>query len=130
MTYRRAQCSCGQLFAECEGEPERVSLCHCRACKQRTGSSFGNAAFYRLEKARLHGVSKVHVRISESGYAVKHHFCPECGSTVYWYPERMPELVAVGVGAFSDPEFPAPAQEVHCDSRDAWLPDFLFSRRD
>jgi len=27
MTTRRAQCSCGQLAAVCEGEPVRVSVC-------------------------------------------------------------------------------------------------------
>ena len=41
MTTRDASCSCGQLHLTCEGEPVRISVCHCLACQQRTGSAFG-----------------------------------------------------------------------------------------
>ena len=29
MTSRRATCSCGQLNLTIEGEPARISMCHC-----------------------------------------------------------------------------------------------------
>ena len=48
MVVRRAECACGQLSAVCSGEPMRVSVCHCLACKRRTGSAFSyNARFPR-----------------------------------------------------------------------------------
>ena len=37
-----------------------------------------------------------------------YHFCPVCGSTVYWDILVAPELVGVEVGAFADPTFPPP----------------------
>jgi hypothetical protein len=40
------------------------------------------------------------------------HFCSECGSTVFWELERMPQLIGVGVGAFADPAFPPPERSV------------------
>jgi hypothetical protein len=30
------------------------------------------------------------------------HFCPSCGSTVYWEPARKPDMIGVAVGAFAD----------------------------
>jgi hypothetical protein len=36
------------------------------------------------------------------------HFCPECGSTLFWEPERIPQPIGVAVGAVADPSFPQP----------------------
>jgi hypothetical protein len=41
MATRDAACHCGQLRLEVEGDPSVVSICHCLACKRRTGSAFG-----------------------------------------------------------------------------------------
>jgi hypothetical protein len=38
MTERRASGACGQLGVTCEGEPVRISMCHCLACQQRSRS--------------------------------------------------------------------------------------------
>src|SRR5262245_27127717 len=38
MTTRRAACSCGQLHLAIEGEPSRISMCHCLECQRRTGA--------------------------------------------------------------------------------------------
>jgi hypothetical protein len=120
---RVAACSCGSLRASCEGEPAKVSLCHCLACQRRTGSTFGIAAFYPRERVKVEGESRAYTRDSDSGHPVTFHFCPTCGSTVYWEPGRKPDAIAVGVGAFADPSFPAPTQSVHTQTRHAWVRD-------
>src|SRR5260370_14477634 len=38
MTTRRAACCCGQLHLTIEGEPSRISMCHCLECQRRTGA--------------------------------------------------------------------------------------------
>jgi hypothetical protein len=119
---RVAACGCGALRLECRGAPDKVSLCHCTACQRRTGSSFGIAAFYAADALRISGEDRTYTRGSDGGSEVRFHFCPICGSTVYFEPKRRPGVVAVAVGAFADPDFPAPTQEVYCDSRHAWLP--------
>ena len=48
MTTRTATCRCGQLRAECQGEPVRVSVCHCLDCQKRTGSVFAAQARWSL----------------------------------------------------------------------------------
>lgn len=118
---RTATCSCGQLTVRCGSEPLKVSLCHCPACQKRTGSAFGVAAFFDREDVQVDGERKTFVRPSDSGYDVVFHFCPVCGASVYWEPLRKPDLIAVAVGAFADPAFPTPSQEVHSASRHSWV---------
>jgi hypothetical protein len=52
---------------------------------------------------------------------VTFHFCPGCGSTIFWEPERIPHLIGVAVGAFADPSFPQPQQSVWTNNKHAWL---------
>lgn len=98
-----------------------MSLCHCLECQRRTGGPFGIAAFFAVAETTVEGESTVYRRESDSGFPVTFHFCPSCGSTVFWYPARRPEAVAVAVGCFADPGFPAPGQQVFVQHRHAWV---------
>ncbi|MBZ9936406.1 GFA family protein [Mesorhizobium sp. BR1-1-16] len=118
---RLATCACGELRVTCSGEPEKVSLCHCPACQKRTGSAFGIAAFFGRDHVRIEGPSRSFERPSDSGFPVLLHFCPDCGSTVFWEPRRKPDMIAVGVGSFADPTFPAPSQAVYAEFRHPWV---------
>jgi hypothetical protein len=118
---RVATCACGRLSARCTGEPALVSLCHCRDCQKRTGSAFGIAAFFARAHVATGGQARSYTRTSDSGHAVTFHFCPNCGATVFWEPRRKPEMIGVAVGAFADPSFPAPAQQVYQQHRHPWV---------
>lgn len=120
---RIATCACGNLRVTCASEPAKVSLCHCLACQKRTGSAYGIAAFFSRADVRVDGPSKSYERQSDRGFPVRFHFCPDCGSTVFWEPQRKPDFVAVGVGSFADPTFPAPTQSVYGEYRHAWVAD-------
>jgi hypothetical protein len=122
MVTRTATCACEQLRVTCAGEPTKISLCHCLDCQKRTGSTYGVAAFFPRKDAEANGVFRTFRRGSDSGSAVNFHFCPECGSTVFWEPERLPDSIAVAVGSFADPAFPAPSQSVYNQRRHAWVP--------
>lgn len=121
MASRLAQCSCGQLRATCDSEPNKVSICHCNECRRRTGGAFGIAAFFARDRVHIEGESKSFTRDSDSGHLVTFHFCPTCGSSVYWEPSRKPDMIAVAVGAFADPSFPMPAQSVADNMRHSWI---------
>ena len=121
MVSRRASCVCGQLSVTCAGEPRSVSLCHCLECQKRTGGPFGIAAFFPRSDVALEGEAVRYSRMSDSGFPVHFSFCPRCGSTVYWEPERKAESIAVAVGAFADPHFPPPAKAVYDQHRHAWV---------
>lgn len=121
MITRTAECSCGQLRLEAEGEPIRLSMCHCLACQRRTGSAFGIQARFPRDRVRIEGRSTEYVRSSDDGEQRTFHFCPECGATVYYRLATEPDEIAVPVGAFADPAFPPPTISVYELRRHAWL---------
>ena len=118
---RSASCSCGALQVSISGEPTKVSLCHCGACKKRTGSSFGVAVFYDRDRVALSGPSSIYERMGESGKRVTFHFCPDCGATVYWLPEFRPGSIAIAIGAFDEQEGLSPTQSVYEHRRHPWI---------
>lgn len=121
MPARLASCSCGQLTARVEGEPVRISICHCLACQRRTGSVFGEQARFHREGVSVSGTSSVYVRVGDEGSRARFHFCPRCGSTVYYEPGGLDEYVAIPVGAFADPGFPAPRVSVYESRKHEWV---------
>src|SRR3954452_7017631 len=112
MATREAACSCGQLRLVAEGEPVRISICHCFACQRRTGSAFGFQARFPRDRVGIAGRASEYVRVSDEGEPRTYSFCPECGSTVYYVLASAPDVVAVPVGAFADPAFPEPRVSV------------------
>jgi hypothetical protein len=122
MSERIASCTCGSLRLVCSGKPVRISMCHCLDCQRRTGSAFSIAAFFARDAVRLaQGIPREFTRDSATGKKVTFHFCADCGSTVFWHPERMPHLAGVAVGAFADPSFPRPEQSVWTRDKHDWL---------
>jgi hypothetical protein len=121
MTIRTASCSCGQLTATVSGDPIRVSVCHCLACQRRTGSVFGAQARFARDCVQVTGKAQVYVRVGDEGGKASFHFCPGCGATVYYTLEGREELIAIPVGAFADPNFPAPTFSVYEERMHKWV---------
>lgn len=120
---RQATCHCGQLKVRLSGDPVLVSSCHCLACQRRTGALFGSTSFFK--RSQLLAVEGEHLsfrRQADSGNFLVFHFCPTCGSNVFWESEAAPDMVSVAAGAFADPTFPAPVRTVWTESKHGWLP--------
>jgi hypothetical protein len=118
---REAACSCGQLRVTVEGDPIRVSVCHCLACQRRTGSAFGAQARFPEDHVRIAGRSTEYLRVSDDGEERRFFFCPDCGSTVFYRLESLPEAVAIPLGGFADPSFPAPWVSIYESRKLPWL---------
>ncbi|APR81615.1 Gfa-like protein [Minicystis rosea] len=95
-------------------------MCHCLACQKRTGSIFGAQARFPRDRVRITGRSTTYVRTADSGNRASFCFCPECGATVHYTPDQLPDMIIVPVGAFADPGFPAPTISVYEERRHAW----------
>lgn len=123
MATRTAACSCRQLRLEVEGDPDRVSICHCLECQRRTGSVFGVQARFPAGRVRVEGRHNDYARTSDESDRRVHvfHFCPDCGGTVFYTAPDDPDVVAVPVGAFADPSFPAPQTSSYDSRRHPWV---------
>ena len=118
---RRATCQCGQLVAECFGDPVRISVCHCLDCQRRSGSSFAAQARFPEDRVNLSGIFREWIRPPDGRPEVVHHFCPHCGSEVWYRARAQYDLIAIPIGAFADPGFPAPNYSVFEDRKHRWV---------
>ena len=117
---RTAQCSCGALRVEVEGEPGAVVLCHCTECQCLTGSVFGVGAYFPADKVKCTGANTAYTRVME-GRKFTSHFCPTCGTSLYWEAELVPGAIGVAVGGFRDSNFPRPTRAVWEEKRHHWV---------
>lgn len=118
-----AECCCGQLQIEVMGSPEMNGICHCDNCKKRTGSAFGQSAYFNNKQV-------VEIRGESSCYAIhkesqrneqKRYFCSVCGTTLYWTVSSSPELTGVAAGCFVKTPLGAPSYSAAHDRKQAWL---------
>jgi hypothetical protein len=127
MAAREAACHCGQLRLEVSGTPFAISICNCLARQRRTGSAFAMQAGFRADQVKVVGRVSDFARVSDEADRKEHifHFCPDCGSQVFYTEPAEPELVVVSVGSFADPSFPPPTESGYDSRRHPWveLPD-------
>lgn len=121
IAQRTAGCSCGALQVRCSGEPMRISLCHCRACRQRTGSAFSFNVTFDEAQVEPSGASTVYRRQADSGRWCTFNFCPFCGATVFYTIEVRPGKVTVPAGAFAEPNGFQPKVSVYGAQRERWF---------
>ena len=108
---REAACACGDFRLTLTGEPMLVSACCCTRCQRRTGSFFGVTAYF--EPAQLvarHGEAATFRR---DGGSSTIHFCPRCGSSLFWLLDDYDDLIGVAGGALADPTLPGPHRITH-----------------
>ena len=107
---RVASCNCGQLSATCVGpDPERISLCPCNLCQRQSGSAYAIQARFPKEQVTIKGKSTTwrfpiegakpvdYTHCAELG--AEFHFCPVCGSTVYYTSDADKERIGIKIGA-------------------------------
>lgn len=122
MTTHTASCRCGQLRATVTGEPVRVSVCHCLNCQKRSGSAFAAQARWPAEHVAIEGESKSFEMVGDSGGRATFHFCPDCGSDVFYENgDRADGQIAIPLGAFDDPYFLEPNFSVYEERKHGWL---------
>ena len=120
MVMHTGSCSCGHVEITASAEPLLVSMCHCLLCQKRTGSSYSVHAYFPSESVAVNG-AKSYVRTGDSGAYVYFHFCPECGSTMYWEVEPTPGRTGIPVGVFADPTFHSPTASSFVPLKHPWV---------
>jgi len=116
-----ARCRCGQLSATATGEPVRISVCHCLACKARSGSAFAVQVRFPADQVTTSGNANEYVHIADSGNAASFHFCPNCGATLWYRSGPMPQAIAIPLGNFEDPRAFVPTVSVWEERKLDWV---------
>ena len=118
-----AICACGQASITFNAPPTMHGICHCTNCKRRTGSAFGISAYFdRAAVASHSGETKVYAfHHGPQNHDQARHFCPYCGTTLYWYVSSLPDKIGVAGGCFADGGLPEPTYTVTDRKREAWV---------
>jgi hypothetical protein len=117
----KASCQCGQLRVEVPGPTPAVVACHCLACQKRSGSPFGEAAYWPHDQVVIEGQYKQFTRPTDAGGSFDQFFCPDCGTTVFMRGTKNPDVTGVPIGLFDEPHGMQPVRSVWEEHRHPWV---------
>ena len=80
-----------------------------------------SAPISRKNRCAPRGRARSTCAAATRGRKIEFHFCPDCGSTVFWYGELFPDLIGIAFGAFADPSMPWPPVSVWETTRHPWV---------
>ncbi|MFN3953321.1 MAG: GFA family protein [Pararhodobacter sp.] len=118
---RTASCQCGTLSVRAVGEPDFVNICHCGFCQRRSGSAFSYNAYYPAHAIEARGPSLCYARDGAEQRKLRNHFCPDCGTTLFWCADLRPDHIGIAVGAFNDPDYSSPSASLWERSIYSWV---------
>lgn len=121
MAIHAGGCLCGEVRFETDGEPQRVTICHCRFCQRATGSAYMVEPIFARDALRItRGTPAIYdQRSSGSGKMVHVHFCRTCGTKLFLTFERFATACGIYAGTFDDPDWfavaPSNAKHIFVD---------------
>ncbi|MFM5924395.1 MAG: GFA family protein [Novosphingobium sp.] len=86
-------CHCGAVRYQIEAEPVFIAVCHCTDCRRNSGAiSVGWISVPAKGLSVLQGQTAAYA----SSPGVDRHFCPACGTGLFYYNEEfLPGLVDI-----------------------------------
>ncbi len=120
-------CHCGAVTFELETEqPYPFNRCYCSICRKTAGGGGyainlgGNSQSLNVEGVEHTNVYQA--RIDGEKSDAERYFCRHCGSALWLYDPRWPELVHPFASAI-DGELPKPPEHTHMmlDSKATWV---------
>ena len=118
-----AICACGQASITVNALPTLHGICHCTNCKRRTGSAFGISAYFdRVAVVERTGDTHTYAfHHAAQDHDQTRHFCPRCGTTLFWFVSALPEKIGIAGGCFADRVLPEPTYSVTDRKRETWV---------
>lgn len=115
----RGHCHCGAIRYEIQGDPLYSALCHCSDCRRHAGAPVvGWTAYQAKGLTVLQGTPKVYASSADG----RRHFCPDCGSGLFYYNEVMlPGIADIQTATLDDPATVAPQIHVQVAERIHWM---------
>jgi hypothetical protein len=127
--YLAGSCHCGAVTFTVESDkPYPFNLCYCSICRKTAGSggyaiNLGGDAASLNVTGREH-ISVYHARLEDGGESpAGRHFCKHCGTALWLWDPRWPDLIHPHAGAIDTP-LPTPPERTHLmlDSKPDWVP--------
>ena len=90
-----------------------LTIWHCLACQKRSGSPFGEAAYWLHDDVLIEGGGgKQFHRPTDLGSVFSQFFCAQCGTTVFMRGTKNLTMTGIPIGLFDDPHTMQPIGSV------------------
>ena len=99
------QCHCGHCIYTIAGEPSFQGMCYCTDCRVLNGAGHLAAMGFSKEGLTPAQGTKVYSYPGGSGEAIEMHFCPECSTQLYAFPQKYPGVVIVRANTANADDF-------------------------
>jgi hypothetical protein len=114
-------CLCGGVRYEIDGELGAFGYCHCTSCRKASGSAHG--ANVGVDKGRFHLLAGAELlREYESSPGKLRVFCSRCGSPMYAYLTKSPDVIRVRLGSLDTPLHDRPRAHTWVSDKATWEP--------
>lgn len=115
----KGSCLCGAVRFEISEPFEEMHHCHCSKCRKAHGAAF--STFAQTAKKNLRFVSgERNVRHFRSSPPVQRSFCAQCGSSLFFQLDALPEAIWVAVGSLDTDPGLRPQAHIFVGSRAPW----------
>lgn len=98
----KGTCLCGSISYEIDGKLGDFGYCHCTSCRKASGSAHGANSGVERSKFRLRD-DPGDLKQFESSPGKFRAFCGNCGSPIYAYLSKTPELIRIRLGTLDTP---------------------------
>ncbi len=112
-------CHCGAVRYEVVGEALTHALCHCSDCRRSAGAPMVGWTMYLLDAVKVtRGTPKVY----ESSEHGRRHFCPDCGTGVFYTnSELLPGIIDIQSATYDDPDAVPARAHIQVAERIGWM---------
>ncbi|MCJ8159733.1 GFA family protein [Sphingomonas sp. LaA6.9] len=115
-------CHCGAVRYQVSGTPAHNALCHCTDCRRSAGAPLVGWALFAADDIT---VRRGEPRIYASSENGRRHFCPACGTGLFYTNETIfPGMIDIQSATLDDPDaLGPPSAQIQVAERIGWMAD-------
>lgn len=119
MTTLTGGCHCGAIRYEVRGEAKTHALCHCTDCRRHAGAPMVAWTMYSDDAVT---VTKGTPKIYASSTHGRRHFCPDCGTGLFYRNEQvLPGIIDIQSATNDDPDAVPAQAHIQVAERIRWM---------
>ena len=112
-------CHCGAIRYQVEGNAKTHALCHCVDCRRHSGAPMVGWTMYRQSEVK---VTKGTPKIYKSSPDGRRHFCPDCGTGLFYINDVMlPGIIDIQSATYDDPNAIPARAHIQVADRIGWM---------